>query len=248
MKTLGTFAAFVVMVATARLAMAQAAPAGPPAAAQQPQPPQQPPPNTLPDVPDQAVDGEYDPNMYADSIDTDVTYDDQVAQSYDDGYDPQAYQQFADALSPYGNWIDDSAYGRVWMPSSLIVGADFSPYGSNGHWALTEFGWSWVSGWPWGWAPFHYGRWAMLGGRGWGWIPGTLWGPAWVSWRSGGGYVGWAPLPPRGMGLGRPIGMRSPWRFTAAGHLGATQPTYLPQRTVPRAFAETTVVSNRRVL
>ncbi len=207
-------------------------------------------PSALPTVPAeaQAQPDEYDPDIYADSIDTDVAYDDQVAQTYDDGYDPQAYAQFTDALTPYGSWVDDPSYGRVWTPSPQIVGVDFSPYATNGHWVMTEYGWTWVSGWDWGWAPFHYGRWAMRGGFGWCWIPGTLWGPAWVSWRSGGGFVGWAPLPPRGMGLGRPIGMRSPWRFTAAAHLGATQPTYLPQRTVPRAFAQTTVVSNRRVL
>jgi uncharacterized membrane protein YgcG len=202
----------------------------------------------MPTLPEAPPGEEYDPNMYADSIDTDVTYDDQVAQSYDDGYDPEAYSQFADALSPYGSWIDDGTYGRVWMPSSSIVGADFSPYASNGHWALTEFGWTWVSGWDWGWAPFHYGRWTVLGGRGWGWVPGTLWGPAWVSWRSGGGYVGWAPLPPRGVGLGRPLGTRSPWRFTASGRLGATQPAYLSSRAVPAIFARTSVVSNQRVL
>jgi hypothetical protein len=28
------------------------------------------------------------------------------------------------------------------------------------------------------------------------WVPGYEWGPAWVSWRFGGNYVGWAPLPP----------------------------------------------------
>ena len=43
------------------------------------------------------------------------------------------------------------------------------------------------------------------------WFPGDDldWGPAWVSWRTGGDYVGWAPLPPRGPGVvyeGRPIG------------------------------------------
>ena len=27
-------------------------------------------------------------------------------------------------------------------------------------------------------------------------MPGTDWGPAWVSWRFGDGYCGWAPLPP----------------------------------------------------
>jgi hypothetical protein len=88
----------------------------------------------------------------------------------------------------------------------------------------------------------------MLGGRGWCWIPGTLWGPAWVSWRWGGGYVGWSPLPPRGVWVGRPIGAGTPWRFTAASHLGATRPTYLPSRAVPAIFGRTSVVSNARVL
>jgi hypothetical protein len=31
---------------------------------------------------------------------------------------------------------------------------------------------------------------------GWFWVPGNIWGPAWVSWRNGGAYIGWAPLPP----------------------------------------------------
>ncbi|HEY2902610.1 MAG TPA: DUF6600 domain-containing protein, partial [Polyangia bacterium] len=263
MNALGALPAFGLMVVTA-VAVAVAAPMAPaptaapsivfsppavdPAASPPLAAPPAPPSEALPTVPEAPPGEEYDPNMYADSIDTDVTYDDQVAQSYDDGYDPQAYSQFADALSPYGSWIDDGTYGRVWMPSPLIVGADFSPYASNGHWALTEFGWTWVSAWDWGWAPFHYGRWTTLAGRGWGWVPGTLWGPAWVSWRAGGGYVGWAPLPPRGVGLGRPIGTRSPWRFTAAGRLGAAQPTYLSSRTVPAVFARTSVVSNQRVL
>src|SRR5581483_11336207 len=62
-----------------------------------------------------------------------------------------------------------------------------------------------------GWATYHYGRWANLSGYGWVWFPGEDldWGPAWVSWRTGGDYVGWAPLPPRGPGVvysGRPIG------------------------------------------
>src|SRR5262249_6959937 len=52
-----------------------------------------------------------------------------------------------------------------------------------------------VSGYNWGWAPFHYGRWAYTGG-GWDLVPGTTWGPAWGSWRSGPRYVGWAPPPP----------------------------------------------------
>jgi hypothetical protein len=61
---------------------------------------------------------------------------------------------------------------------------------------MSEYGWTWVSNEPYGWATYHYGRWDRDPRFGWIWIPGTIWGPAWVSWQSGGGYIGWAPLPP----------------------------------------------------
>jgi hypothetical protein len=182
------------------------------------------------------------------SLDYDVSYDDVVAQSYDDGYDPEAYAQFQDTLSPYGEWIDDNIYGRVWQPSVEAVGADFSPYATDGQWALTEYGWTWVSDWDWGWAPFHYGRWLAVADRGWCWMPGTLWGPAWVTWRSGGGYVGWAPLPPHQMGIGSPLGARSPWRFARAAELGRARTTLLSSQSVPRIFGGMNVVSNPRAL
>jgi hypothetical protein len=51
-------------------------------------------------------------------------------------------------------------------------------------------------GLDWGWAPFHYGRWFLHDDYGWLWVPGTEWAPAWVDWRHGDGWVGWAPLPP----------------------------------------------------
>ncbi len=62
----------------------------------------------------------------------------------------------------------------------------------------TDDGWTWVAdpSEPWGWATYHYGRWTNLDGIGWVWVPGYTWAPAWVSWRYGGGYCGWAPLPP----------------------------------------------------
>jgi hypothetical protein len=66
-----------------------------------------------------------------------------------------------------------------------------------GQWVATDLGWTWISYWPWGWAPFHYGRWTYHPPYGWVWIPGTVWAPAWVAWRSGHGWVGWAPLPPQ---------------------------------------------------
>ncbi len=66
----------------------------------------------------------------------------------------------------------------------------------HGYWALTDYGNTWVSDYPWGWAAFHYGRWHFDKYYGWEWIPGHVWGPAWVSWRHGGGYYGWAsPYP-----------------------------------------------------
>ena len=105
-----------------------------------------------------------------------------------------SYQSFYDQLSPYGNWISYPGYGYVWMPNA---GTDFKPYATNGNWIYTEAGWTWSSNYSWGWAPFHYGRWFYENGYGWMWMPGNEWAPAWVSWRSGGDYYGWAPLGPR---------------------------------------------------
>ncbi|MES2139992.1 MAG: DUF6600 domain-containing protein [Bacteroidota bacterium] len=103
------------------------------------------------------------------------------------------FQLFYDNLSPYGHWVDYPNYGFVWIP---MVDADFFPYASNGHWVFTIYGWTWVSHYSWGWAPFHYGRWTYDDYYGWFWIPDNLWGPAWVAWRSSPGYYGWAPLAP----------------------------------------------------
>jgi hypothetical protein len=197
----------------------------------------------------------YDPNSQgypnsenaADYPPADLGPDNEIAQSYDDGYDAQAYTQFQTALAPYGGWDYDSSYGYVWSPSVSIVGAGFSPYATCGHWALTEYGWTWVSDWSWGWAPFHYGRWITRAGR-WSWVPGSMWGPAWVSWRSGGGYVGWSPLPPRGVRLAGGYGAGSPWRFAPAASLGTGRPTFISPRYLPGVFARTTVVSNDRLL
>jgi hypothetical protein len=104
---------------------------------------------------------------------------------------------FYDALSPFGMWVQSADYGPVWVPSRAIVGADFVPYATGGHWAYSTAGWMFVSDWDWGWAPFHYGRWYVDSLYGWVWVPDTLWAPAWVDWRFGGGLIGWAPLPPR---------------------------------------------------
>jgi hypothetical protein len=101
---------------------------------------------------------------------------------------------FYNDLSPHGRWIETSAYGWVFVPA---VARSWRPY-TVGHWVWTdEYGWLWVSDEPYGWATYHYGRWYEDPVYGWAWVPGYEWAPAWVSFRSGGGYMGWAPLPPR---------------------------------------------------
>lgn len=112
-------------------------------------------------------------------------------QEYDNSR-PISYQTFYDELSPYGNWINYPGYGYVWAPNQM----GFQPYSSNGRWVYSSYGWTWVSNYRWGWAPFHYGRWMNDRFHGWLWVPGYDWAPAWVSWRGGGDYYGWAPLPP----------------------------------------------------
>ncbi len=221
-----------------------------PGRAQEQHPPEPAPDRVYPPVDDETADAEVQrpPRVMEGDLDYDVTYDDAVAQTYDDGYDPQAAAQFDETLAPYGNWLDDETYGRVWQPSADVVGDDFSPYATGGRWMLSEYGWTWLSDWDWGWAPFHYGRWLAVADRGWCWMPGTLWGPAWVSWRSGGGYVGWAPLAPRRVSIGSPLGPGSAWRFAMASDLGRRRGYILPQQVAPRIFGRMTVVSNARAL
>ena len=80
--------------------------------------------------------------------------------------DPSSIDDFKQALAPYGNWVDDPQYGTIWVPSQQAVPADFTPYLTGGHWVYDN-DYTWVSDYDWGWAPFHYGRWMILGGYGW---------------------------------------------------------------------------------
>lgn len=100
---------------------------------------------------------------------------------------------FYDALTPHGDWIYADDYGYVWQPT-VASQPDWAPY-SDGYWAYTDAGWTWISNEDFGWATYHYGRWIRMHSR-WVWVPGNEWAPAWVSWRQSDDYVGWAPLPP----------------------------------------------------
>lgn len=147
------------------------------------------------------------------------------------------YQTFYDQLSPYGNWIDYPEYGYVWQPN---VEPDFRPYATNGHWVYTDGGWTWVSGYQWGWAAFHYGRWFYEDGYGWLWVPGHQWAPAWVTWGQSGDYYGWAPIPPNVDASNR--GWTPPansWNFVPAQHI--TKPNVVNYTVVHN---NTTVVNN----
>ena len=86
-------------------------------------------------------------------------------------------------LGAYGTYSDQPGYGEVWQPND--VGPDWDPY-DNGAWSYyPDWGWTFVSAYPWGWAPFYYGNWCYIGGRGWWWHPGPWHGtaPATVSIR-----------------------------------------------------------------
>ncbi len=100
---------------------------------------------------------------------------------------------FYDSLAPYGEWVEMPDYGWSWAPR---VERGWRPY-TRGQWIMTDDGWFWDSDERFGWAAYHYGRWVNDPYYGWVWVPGIEWAPAWVSWRHGDGYTGWAPLPPR---------------------------------------------------
>lgn len=154
--------------------------------------------------------------------------------------DDVSLQSFYDELSPYGTWIQDPQYGYVWRPD--VEQGDFRPYYTNGRWAMTEYGNTWVSNYDWGWAPFHYGRWVYNRYNQWVWIPDTVWGPAWVSWRSGGGYYGWAPMGP-GMNINVNINIPDLWWV------------FIPQRNIyydsfPRYYSRrnVTIIHNTTII
>ena len=135
--------------------------------------------------------------------------------SYRDGVLTNAASQSAAYVNPdipgtqdldaNGTWQTDPTDGPIWYPTTVAVG--WVPY-RYGHWGWVEpWGWVWISDEPWGFAPFHYGRWAFVRNR-WGWVPGPRFGrpyysPALVAFADGSGFgvgVGvsaWFPLGPR---------------------------------------------------
>jgi Family of unknown function (DUF6600) len=118
-----------------------------------------------------------------------------------------SYSTFYRKLEPYGDWMETRDYGYVFQPRQAAQSRDWRPY-TNGHWIYTDAGWTWISDEQFGWATYHYGRWIRLRNVGWVWVPGEHWAPAWVSWRKGNDYIGWAPLPPEAQ-FDRQTGIRN---------------------------------------
>jgi DNA segregation ATPase FtsK/SpoIIIE-like protein len=122
-------------------------------------------------------------------------------------------------LDDYGGWRPVPEYGNVWFPRTTAAG--WAPY-RDGHWVwISPWGWTWVDDEPWGFAPFHYGRWVVVDGS-WGWVPSPprpgvvtagyvrpVYSPALVAWVGGSHFgvgvgvgstpvgVAWFPLGPR---------------------------------------------------
>jgi hypothetical protein len=104
-----------------------------------------------------------------------------------------SFDFFYSDLSPHGSWMVSGDYGRVWQPR--VYRSGWNPY-HDGHWAYTDCGWAWVSDYTWGDVAYHYGTWVMDPRFGWVWVPGYTWAPAWVTFRTGPDYIGWAPVAP----------------------------------------------------
>ncbi len=86
-------------------------------------------------------------------------------------------------LDYYGTWYDVPGAGMAWAPDG--VDASFDPYGSGSFSSFSGVGPTWVSGYPWGWLPYHCGGWNHFQSFGWMWQPGSGCG--------GFGGAGWYP-------------------------------------------------------
>lgn len=219
---LNRFASLSLLVLAPALVHCEVVEESPPAAPQAaPPPPQQPPPPPPPSAQGAAptdANGQYASQEY------EVGAEAPPADSYEDN-DPAALSDFHGALDSSGTWVDDPTYGTVWVPSSAVVGADFTPYSTAGHWSYDN-DYVWESDYAWGWAPFHYGRWVFIDGRGWSWIPGRAYRGAWVSWGvdDGYGYAGWYPLAPAfvwrgGVAIGYAGVIAPRWNYVPRGEI-----------------------------
>ncbi|WP_394788289.1 DUF6600 domain-containing protein [Rhodoferax sp.] len=123
--------------------------------------------------------------------------------------DMTGYEQ----LDSHGDWRTDTEFGTVWIPRVTV--GQWAPY-RNGQWRwVAPWGWTWVDDAPWGFAPFHYGRWAQIGPQ-WVWVPGPVgprpvYAPALVGFPNDRGNNWHDRQHPPSSGW-VPLGPRDPWR------------------------------------
>jgi hypothetical protein len=172
-------------------------------------------------------------------------------------------------LDAYGTWRMDPTYGAVWAPTGVT--GDWAPY-HTGHWTfVAPWGWTWVDDAPWGFAPFHYGRWAYVGG-GWAWVPGPVavvgvggarvvvagggWGvrpvyaPALVGFVGGGGFSASIAIGGGAAGVAWiPLGPRDVWvpgYHTSAAYMtnvNVTSTTIVNRTQITNVY-NTTIINN----
>jgi hypothetical protein len=118
------------------------------------------------------------------------------------------FASYESVLTRWGRWEQDEWYGVRWCPDSKHTPVKFVPYRSRGHWTASVRPINlappgspyWVSddSDTWGEITMHHGYWVHIDERSpsWCWIPGVEETPGRVVWRSGEGFVGWAPEAP----------------------------------------------------
>jgi hypothetical protein len=149
---------------------------------------------------------------------------------------------FYSNLGSHGNWMVSANYGRVWQPA--VYRAGWHPY-YDGHWVYTDLGWTWVSDYSWGNIAYHYGTWVLDPAYGWVWVPGYTWAPSWVVFRTGGDYIGWAPVPPT-FSIGVSFVNVSPTRFVFVSNRDFMS-RRIGRHFIPRSRV-TTIVNNTRIV
>jgi len=140
------------------------------------------------------------------------------ADSSYNGFSP-AYSYGVADLAYYGNYFNAPGFGWMWRP--YYAGAAWNPF-MDGAWAwYPQFGYMWVSSYPWGWMPYRYGSWNFIPGYGWGWMPGTTWNTWAPVTAVNHPPLNWVPVSPPVCGFGYP-------RTRPVHLLGRTQPYVHP--------------------
>jgi hypothetical protein len=161
-----------------------------------------------------------------------------MARSLSDSPDDPAWAD----LDYYGNWYNFPGYGAGWMPAGMSMGWD--PFGS-GYWGYyPSYGYTWISGYPWGWLPYHCGMWNWFDGTGWVWFPGNCgwgtygngWYPVTTVWNCPKNYT--PPARPRPIAPVRgPIHMPPQQALIAVNRTTGTGPVVTPRLSGNRPVA-----------